>query len=199
VSEPAGGAADGFRILPIDPSDAAAVERAAGLLVEGFREHHPRAWPDMEAARAEVAECMDPVWIILGAFDAGGMLVGWIGGQPQYYGDVWELHPMVVDERYRRRGIGRMLVRELERRLRERGVLALYLGTDDEDERTSVGGVEVFPGVLDRLRELRNLGGHPFEVYERLGFEVIGVIPHANGFGRPDIQMAKSLRAPHGG
>ncbi|HEV7590709.1 MAG TPA: GNAT family N-acetyltransferase [Longimicrobium sp.] len=199
MSGPASAAADAFRVLPLDPADAASIERAAALLVEGFREHAPRAWPDMDAARAEVAECLNPEWIILGAFGAGGVLVGWIGGQPQYYGDVWELHPMVVDERFRRRGIGRMLVRELERRLRERGVLTLYLGTDDEDERTSIGGVEVFPGVLDGLRELRNLGGHPFEAYERLGFEVIGVIPHANGFGRPDIQMAKSLRAPDRG
>jgi aminoglycoside 6'-N-acetyltransferase I len=188
-----------YRVVALDPADAVAVERAATLLVESFREHHPRAWPDMEAARAEVRECLNPEWIILGAFDADGVLAGWIGGQPQYYGDVWELHPMVVDERHRRRGIGRMLVRELERRLRERGVLALYLGTDDEDGRTSIGGTEIFPGVLDRLRELRNLGGHPFEVYQRLGFEVIGVIPHANGFGRPDIYMAKSLRAPEGG
>jgi aminoglycoside 6'-N-acetyltransferase I len=73
-------------------------------------------------------------------------------------------------------------------------VLVLYLGTDDENGQTSLGGTEIFPGVLDRLRELRNLGGHPFEAYQRLGFEVIGVIPHANGFGRPDIYMAKSLR-----
>ncbi|HVG46429.1 MAG TPA: AAC(6')-Ia family aminoglycoside 6'-N-acetyltransferase, partial [Longimicrobium sp.] len=91
------------------------------------------------------------------------------------------------------------LVRELERRLRERGVLALYLGTDDENEQTSIGGVEVFPGVLDRLQALRNLRDHPFEVYRRLGFELIGVIPHANGFGKPDIYMAKSLRAPQDG
>ena len=188
-------AADGFRVRPFAAADAAAVERAAALLVEGFREHHPRAWPDMDAARAEVAECLDPEKLVLGAFDGDGSLVGWIGGQPQYYGDVWELHPMVVDERCRRRGIGRMLVRELERRLRERGGISLYLGTDDEDGQTSIGGVEVFPGVLDRLRELRNLGGHPFDVYERLGFELVGVIPHANGFGRPDILMAKSLRA----
>ena len=199
MSDPAVADAGSFRILPIGPADAAAVERAAALLVEAFREHHPRAWPDMEAGREELRECLNPEWIILGAFDADGVLVGWIGGQPQYYGDVWELHPMVVDERYRRRGIGRMLVLELERRLRERGVLALYLGTDDEDERTSIGGVEVFPGVLDRLQALRNLRDHPFEVYQRLGFEVIGMIPHANGFGRPDILMAKSLRAPHAG
>lgn len=199
MSEQGASVEQDYRVIPLDPADEAVVEQAAALLVESFREHHPRAWPDMEAARAEVRECLDPEWIILGAFDADGVLAGWIGGQPQYYGDVWELHPMVVDERFRRRGIGRMLVRELERRLRERGVLTLYLGTDDEDARTSIGGTELFPGVLDRLRELCNLGGHPFEVYQRLGFEVIGVIPHANGFGRPDIYMAKSLRAIDGG
>jgi aminoglycoside 6'-N-acetyltransferase I len=189
-----GPGADEFRVLPLDPADAAAVERAAVLLVEGFREHHPRAWPDMDAGRQEVRECLDPGWIILGAFDGDGVLVGWIGGQPQYHGEIWELHPMVVDERHRRRGIARMLVRELERRVRERGVTTLYLGTDDENEQTSLGGVELFPGVLDRLREVRNLRGHPFEVYQRLGFELVGVLPHANGFGKPDIYMAKSLR-----
>lgn len=188
------GAADEFRVLPLDPADAAAVERAAALLVEGFREHHPRAWPDMEAAREELRECLNPEWIALGAFDGDGVLVGWIGGQPQYHGEIWELHPMVVDERYRRRGIARMLVRELELRVRERGVMTLYLGTDDENEQTSLGGVELFPGVLDRLQALRNLRDHPFEVYQRLGFELVGVLPHANGFGKPDIYMAKSLR-----
>jgi aminoglycoside 6'-N-acetyltransferase I len=196
VSDPG---ADEFRVLPLDRADTAAVERAAALLVEGFREHHPRAWPDLDAAREEVRERLGPEKVILGAFDGDGVLVGWIGGQPQYYGDAWELHPMVVDERFRRRGIGRLLVRELERRVRERGAITLYLGTDDENGQTSLGGVEIFPGVLDRLRELRNLGGHPFEAYQRLGFELIGVIPHANGFGRPDIYMAKSLRAPDGG
>jgi len=192
MSEPT---ADEFHVLPLDPADKAAVERAAALLVEGFREHHPRAWPDLDSAREELRECLDPEWIILGAFDAGGELIGWIGGQPQCSGDVWELHPMVVDERYRRRGIGRMLVGELERRVRERGAITLYLGTDDENGQTSMGGMEIFPGVLDRLRELRNVAGHPFEFYQRIGFELIGVIPHANGFGRPDIYMAKSLRA----
>lgn len=185
-------------LRPIAASDEAAIEQAAALLVEGFREHHPRAWPDMDAARTEVRECLDPERIILGAFDSDGTLVGWIGAMPQYYGDVWELHPMVVDARVRRRGISRRMVAELERRVRERGGISLYLGTDDEDGRTSLGGAEIFPNVLDRLQALRNLGGHPFEIYQRLGFEVVGVIPHANGFGRPDIYMAKSLGAPEG-
>jgi aminoglycoside 6'-N-acetyltransferase I len=187
---------DGIRIAPLDPADEAAVERAAALLVESFAEHHPRAWPDIEAARGELRECLEPEKVALGAFDAEGTLVGWIGGQPAYSGDIWELHPMVVDERFRGRGIGRMMVEALEDAVRERGALTLYLGTDDENEQTTVGGVEVFPNLLDRLLAIRNLRGHPFEFYQRLGYELVGMLPHANGFGRPDILMAKRLIAP---
>lgn len=186
---------DGIRIAPLE----AAVERAAALLVEGFAEHHPRAWPNLEAAREEVRACLEPEKVVIGAFDADGTLVGWIGGQPAYDGDIWELHPMVVDERHRGRGIGRRLAEALENAVRERGAITLYLGTDDENEQTTIGGVEVFPNVLDRLLAIRNLRGHPFEFYQRLGFELVGMLPHANGFGRPDILMAKRLRTPGDG
>lgn len=190
---------EGIRIAPLDPADEAAVERAAALLVESFAEHHPRAWPDMEAARGEMRDCLEPEKVVLGAFAADGTLIGWIGGQPAYYGDIWELHPMVVDERFRGRGIGRRLVGALEDAVRERGAMTLHLGTDDENEQTTVGGVEVFPDVLERLLEIRNLRGHPYEFYQRLGYELVGMLPHANGFGRHDILMAKRLRAPGDG
>lgn len=186
-------ALESIRITPLDPTDAAAVERAAALLVESFAEHHPRAWPDVESARAEVAECLDPEKITLGAFDADGRLIGWIGAQAAYYGDVWELHPMVVDERVRGRGIGRRLAGALEDAVRARGAITLWLGTDDENAQTSLGGAEIFPDVLDRLREIRDVNGHPFVIYQRLGYELVGILPHANGFGRHDIYMAKRL------
>jgi aminoglycoside 6'-N-acetyltransferase I len=67
------------------------------------------------------------------------------------------------------------------------------LRADDENNRTTLGGVALFPGVLDRLRELRDPGRHPFTFYQHMGFEVAGVVPDANGFGKPDILMAKSL------
>jgi len=38
--------------------------------------------------------------------------------------------------------------------------------------------------------------GHLFAFYQRVGFEVLGVIPDANGPGKPDILMAKRVR-PH--
>jgi aminoglycoside 6'-N-acetyltransferase I len=34
---------------------------------------------------------------------------------------------------------------------------------------------------------------HPYEFYQKLGYVIVGVIPDANGPGKPDILMAKSL------
>ncbi len=89
-----------------------------------------------------------------------------------------------------------MLVDELAIQARTAGASTLWLGTDDENNRTTLGGVDLYPGVLDKLRELRALGSHPFAFYQRMGFEIAGVIPDANGPGKPDILMAKSLRGP---
>ena len=41
---------------------------------------------------------------------------------------------------------------------------------------------------------LRDLGrSHPFLFYRKLGYVVTGVMPDANGRGRPDIYMSKAL------
>lgn len=40
---------------------------------------------------------------------------------------------------------------------------------------------------------VRPEGGHPYEFYQTLGFVILGVIPDANGLGKPDILMAKRL------
>jgi len=48
--------------------------------------------------------------------------------------------------------------------------------------------------VLGKARRIRNLHGHPYEFYEKLGYTVVGVLPDANGPGKPDIFMAKRAR-----
>ena len=61
-------------------TDTTAVEQAAALLVVGFTEHSPNAWPTQESALAEVRESFGPGRIRRVALDAAGSVVGWVGG-----------------------------------------------------------------------------------------------------------------------
>lgn len=184
-----------MQITDLEADDAPAIEQAAALLVAGFREHWPDAWPDQQAALEEMREALEPGRICRVARDESGEVIGWVGGIEQYNGHVWELHPLVVREDQRGRGVGRALVEDLEAQVRTRGGLTILLGTDDQDDMTSLAGVELFPDVLGQLARIENRRRHPFEFYQRLGFVVVGVVPHANGWGKPDILMAKRVES----
>jgi aminoglycoside 6'-N-acetyltransferase I len=169
------------------------IQQAARLLVEGFRHVAPNAWPDMAAALAEVREALSPERISRVMVTEQDVVVGWIGAIPQYYGHVYELHPLVVATTQQRHGIGRALVADLERIAAERGVSTIILGTDDENNLTTLAGVDLYPDVFTHLTRIRNLRNHPYEFYQKVGFVLVGVIPDANGPGKPDIWMAKRV------
>jgi aminoglycoside 6'-N-acetyltransferase I len=185
-----------MRITTLSREDEAAIQQCAALLIEGFLRQGPAAWPDMAAALAEVREALEPGRICRVAVEETGLVLGWIGALPDYGGKVWELHPLVVRPDRQRLGIGRALVADLEQQVRERGGITIYLGTDDMDDQTSVSGVDLYPNVLDHLARIRNLNQHPYEFYQKQGFVIVGVIPDANGPGRPDILMAKRVGTP---
>ncbi len=182
-----------MEISDLTQEDTARVEQVAALLVAGFAEHWPDAWPTLADALTEVGESFAPDRISRVALDAQSVAVGWIGGIAQYDGNVWELHPLVVRAEQRRQGVGRALVADLEARVRERGGLTLWLGTDDESGLTSLGGADLYPDIPGRIATIRNLRGHPYEFYQRLGFVITGLMPDANGRGKPDIYMAKRV------
>lgn len=185
---------DGLHIVPLD-DDRDVVRQAAELLVEGFRADWPDAWPRIEDALSELATfATDDERVAWAAVDGEGNVLGWIGAIHLYDGRVWELHPLVVHPDHRGRGLGRALVDFLADRAREAGAFTLWVGTDDEAEMTTLGGVDLYPGLLDKLRDIRDLRRHPFGFYQKLGFEIAGVVPDANGFGKPDILLARPLR-----
>ena len=164
--------------------------QAAALLVDGFEA--PRGWPCLPSAVDELRRVLQDGFA-RAALD-GEILLGWIGGLPEYHGRVWELHPLVVRREYRRRGIGRRLVEAFEDEAAARGALTLTLGTDDDSGMTSLSDVNLYDNLPERIRELRDLGRcHPFLFYQRLGYVVTGVVPDANGRGRPDIYMSKAV------
>ncbi len=154
----------------------------------------PEGWPDLARARDHIRELLDPANLMRG-YLRGRQLLGWIGGQERYPGHVWELHPLVVHAGHERRGVGRALVADLEERVRSQGIHTMFVGSDDILGQTSLAGLDLYPDVLAHLVRLRDVAGHPFAFYRRLGYSVIGAVPDANGFGRPDIYLAKRLIA----
>jgi aminoglycoside 6'-N-acetyltransferase I len=183
-----------FSIRTLSPDEASAIDAAAQILTAAFAEHWPDAWPTYGDAVVEVHEALAPDHICRAAFDAGGRMLGWIAGEAHYHGHVWELHPLAVRPDVQGRGIGRTLVADFERQVAQRGGVTILLGTDDEANMTSLGGVELYPHLWQHIANVRNLRRHLYTFYQQCGFVIVGVIPDANGLGKPDILMAKRVQ-----
>lgn len=177
-----------FQIADLSPDDDEAIEQIASLLLSAFIGWHP----SLEEARNEVRESFAPGHLSLVARSRERIL-GWVGAIPAY-DFAWELHPLVVHEDARGMGVGSALVAALEARARERGMLTVYLGTDDDGDTagTSAWGVDLFPDPLAHAATLE-VFDHPVGFYRRHGYVVVGLVPDANGPGRPDILMAKRI------
>jgi len=182
-----------MKIIDLQPENENAIEQIAVILFDAFKEHWASAWQNVESARKEVEESFAPDHISRVAVDDKGNVLGWIGGISMYDGHVWELHPLVVNPKLQKSGIGRALVEDLEEQVRVRGGLTLFLGTDDEDEMTSLSDIDLYENTFEKISNIKNLKGHPFEFYQKCGFKIVGVMPDANGRGKPDIYMAKRI------
>lgn len=82
----------------------------------------------------------------------------------------------------------------LENCVQQRSRLTLFLGSDDEDNMTSLSGVNLYDNPWDKIAKIQNIKRHPYEFYQKCGFVIMGVIPDANGFGKPDILLTKSIQ-----
>lgn len=179
-----------MKIIDLKIDDNEHIFQAAELLLECFE----FSWNTLDEAIEEVKESLADDRISRIAIDEHGNLFGWIAGFQDYHGNVWELHPLVVKKRFQRQGIGRLLVEDFERRVAERGGLTVLLGTDDENQSTTLGGADIYPNIYQNMQDVRNLKRHPFEFYQKAGYKIVGVIPDANGIGKPDILMAKRVK-----
>ncbi len=182
-----------MKIIALSKQDEQLIQQAAQLLVDAFREHWADAWPTVEDGLQEVHEMLESERICRVAIDAEGNLLGVIGGIPQYDGHVWELHPLAVQPSKQGEGIGKTLVEDFEEQVRLRGGLTITLGSDDEDNMTSLSNVDLYEDLWDKVRNVRNLKKHPFGFYQKMGYVITGVVPDANGKGKPDIIMSKRV------
>ncbi len=175
-----------MEIYKIVKKDTNFEAQAAYLLRNAF----PQAYS--ESAEAEVVNCLGAERVLLAAMEKDELL-GFIGAIPQYGVTGWELHPLVVRVGRRGLGIGRKLCLALEDELRRRGAVTIYLGTDDEDFQTSLAGIDLYANTYEKIENIINYKNHPYEFYQKLGYKIVGVLPDANGVGKPDIWMAKRI------
>ena len=82
---------------------------------------------------------------------------------------------------------------DFEKLVRTRGGITITLGTDDTESMTTLSGVDLYPNVWEHVARIRNLRGHHYEFYLKVGFVITGVVPDANGPGKPDIIMSKRV------
>ncbi len=182
-----------MKIISLTSDQDQLVQQAAQLLVDGFKDHWPEAWPTLENGLTEVHEMLATDRILRAAVDEEGNIMGLIGGIPQYDGHVWELHPLVVKPKLQAKGIGSALILDFEEQVRARGALTITLGSDDEDNLTSLSNVDLYADTWKKINEIKNLNRHPYEFYQKMGYTITGVMPDANGIGKPDIFMSKRI------
>ena len=183
-----------MRIMAYDGRDEGLKHQMVQLLVDAFRDHWADAWEAFEDGLEEVEEMFEAGRICLVAVDVD-ILLGMIGGIPQYDGNVWELHPLAVRPDLQGRGIGRALVMEFEKQVKQRGGLTITLGSDDQDEMTSLSMNDLYEDLWGKVKNIQNFKGHPYEFYQKMGYVITGVVPDANGRGKPDILMSKQVAA----
>ena len=184
---------ESMKIIDLRKENKELIEQTAVILYESFKDI-TEAWPTMVLARDEVYESIGEDKISRIAVNDDNVVQGWIGGKSMYNGNVWELHPLVVKREHRGQGIGKVLVNDLEEKVKERGGLTIWLGTDDEYNSSSLSNTDLYENLYEKIVNIRNLKRHPFEFYQKLGFVIVGVMPDANGIGKPDIYMAKKVR-----
>lgn len=164
----------------------------AEILLDGFSDTGTTAWQTIEECFEEVEHSLDDEKISRIAVDENEKVLAWTIGA-EIYDVTWELELLVVRRDSKLQGIGRKMLADFEEQVRQRNGSVVFLGSDDENNRTSLGGIELYPNPLEHLANLKNLGKHPYEFYQKCGYTVVGVIPHANGFGKPDIWLSKQI------
>lgn len=184
----------GMKIISLTPKQTDLIQQAAQTLVDAFKDHHPEAWPTLQDGLDEIHEMLSIDRILRASLDTDGNLLGLVGGIPQYDGHVWELHPLAVRPEAQGRGIGRALVLDIEEQIRQRGALTVTLGTDDEDNQTSLSNIDLYENTWQKIQQIKNLNRHAFGFYQKMGFVITGVVPDANGRGKPDILMSKRIQ-----
>jgi uridine phosphorylase len=178
-------------IKKVSPKDINMVKEVALLMMSTF----PQAYENQEEVELEVTSLsISPNHLFV--YLKNEKVIGCIGTIMQYGTTGYELHPLIIHQNYRNQNIGSKLLHTLEAEVIKNGGIMMYLGSDDEFGLTSLSDTDLFEFTFDKIENITS-EAHPFLFYQKHGYQITGVIPDANGFGKPDIIMTKRLVNHH--
>lgn len=151
----------------------------------------PLGWTSFEEAEKEIQKRMQLENVCLAALHED-RVIGWGGVMPIYGGNVYELHPLAVEQKWQKKSVGGALLKALEQEAQKRGGRTLWIGADDETGETSLAGEDLYEDFPGKLRGFQTKS-HASAFYLKQGYQIMGVLPDANGWGKPDIFLAKRL------
>ena len=177
-----------MKIIPLLLENENYINQCAMLLKTNFKD-----FCNITNAKKTILNSIDESKINIIAVDENDNVLGWICGVEQYNPKVWQIQPLVVHKEHQRKGIGKLLVGEFEKVVKLSEGMTIILGIEDKDNRTNLSGIDIYPDIFNKIEHIENLNNHPYEFYIKVGFKIVGVIPDSNGFGNPDIIMAKRV------
>ncbi|MCR3905700.1 MAG: GNAT family N-acetyltransferase [Tenericutes bacterium] len=153
----------------------------------------PTGWKNIEEAQNEITEQLESDGYFYALIDQG-QLFGWGGILPHYSGHVYEIHPMVIDKKHQNKGFGGLLIKHLEDKAKFLGGLTIYAASDDEfdDRKSSLRDTDGYDNIYDKMKHF-DPKGHPARFYIKYGYQLIGIMPDANGRGKHDLILSKKL------
>lgn len=177
-----------MKIIPLILENKNHIKQCAMILKSNLKD-----FSNIEMSKKAIINSIDERKISMIAVDENNTVLGWICGVEEYNAHVWEIQPVVVRKENQRKGIGKILIRTLEKVIAPRGGITIILGTQDENNSTSLSGKDIYNDIFKQIETIKNLKHNTYEFYLKLGYKIVGVIPDSNGVGKPDILMAKRV------
>ena len=178
------------QIVDLDTTDASLVTRLADLTFEAFKENAPEWLPTVDLARKQVTSATSAGRlgrVVLEQYEVAGW-IGIIKGKR-----VWEIHPIAIAIEHQYKGLGHLLVEDVARIAKEAGALTLFAGTSDEVGTTNLFGADLYADPASFIKGIEATGRNPFKFWQNAGFTVVGLMPDAEGIGKPAIHLARRL------
>lgn len=130
-------------IIDLNIENEKHLELTAELLLTCFE----NSWNTIGEVIEEVKESIDEQRLSRIAVNYEDNVIGWIGGIAEYDGNVWKLHPLVVSNDWQNKGIGKLLVEDFENHVVKNSGIIILLGTDDENNSTTLGGIDIYSNL----------------------------------------------------